>query len=122
MFFPVLLGDLITGQHNLSGINCSEEIAVFREYRRNYIINYLIDCATKKCKEVTIENEIMRDYISIKFDDFAENDKIIFPRHIQINNFANFALLEMTIDRVEFGAGAGIEFFPGRNFERVEIR
>ena len=122
MFFPVLLGDLITGQQTLPEISCLAGTTIFREFRRNYIVNYLIDCATKKCKEARVENELMRDYFAIKFDDFAEDGKLIFPRHVKINNFADFALLEMKIDRVEFGTGSGIEFIPGRNFERVEIR
>ena len=122
MFFPVLLGDLITGKHTLSEINCSDKTTVFREFGREYIINYFIDCTTKKCRRVTVENQFMRDYISIEFDDFGAEGKMIFPKHVKINNFANFDLLEMKIDRVEFGAGSAIEFIPGRNFERVEIK
>lgn len=120
MFFPVLLGDLITGQQTLSGINCNDGTTVLREFKQNYIINYLIDCSTKKCKEVTIENEL--NHISIKFDDFVSDGNMIFPRHIKINNFANFALLEMNIDRVEFGESSNIDFIPGRNYTQVEIK
>ena len=47
---------------------------------------------------------------------------MIFPKHIKINNFANFALLEMAIDRVEFNVNSGIEFIPGRNYDLVELR
>jgi hypothetical protein len=122
MFFPVLLGDLITAQQTFTGTNCSDGTTVLREFKQNYIINYFIDCGAKKCKEVTVENELMRDYISIKFDEFSNDGNMIFPRHIRINNFANFAILEMNIDRVEFGAGSGIEFIPGRNFDKIEIK
>jgi hypothetical protein len=122
MFFPVLLGDLITGAQTLQGVTCSDETAVFREFGRNYVINYFINCATQKSKRVTVETGFMSENITIEFADFAEDGKMIFPRHIRINNFADFALLEMKIERVEFGTGSGIEFIPGRNFERVEIR
>ena len=122
MFFPVLLGDLITETQTFAGINCNDEIAVFREYRRNYIINYFIDCATRKSKRVVVETGFMSDNIAIEFDDFGNDGKMIFPRYVKINNFANFALLELKIDRVEFGTGTDIEFIPGRNFERIEIK
>ena len=122
MFFPVLLGDLITGTQSLQGINCSGETAVFREFRQDYVINYFIDCATRKTKKATIETGLAGDNITIEFNDFAEEGKMIFPRHIRINNFANFALLEMKIERVEFGDNSGIEFIPARNYNQVEIR
>jgi len=120
MFFPVLLGDLITGQQTFSEINCYNGKAVLREFRQGYIINYFIDCETKKCKEISVEND--DNYISIEFDNFGKNDEMIFPRRVKINNFANFALLEMTIDRVEFNVNSDIEFIPGRNYDRVELR
>ena len=122
MLLPVLFGDLITSQQTFTGINCDNGKAVFREIRQEYIINYFIDCETKKCKEITVENELMKDYISIEFDDFGKDGEMIFPRHIKINNFANFAFLEMTVERVEFNVNSGIEFIPGRNFTRVEIK
>jgi len=120
MFFPVLLGDLITGSQTLSGVNCNEGNAVFRENRKDHIINYLIDCETRKCKEVTVENE--KNYISIEFDNFGKDGEMIFPRRIRINNFANFALLEMAIDRVEFNVNSSIEFIQGRNYDPVELK
>jgi hypothetical protein len=130
MFFPVLLGDLITGSQNLSGIRnieqseigCNEGIAVFREYGRDYIINYFIDCETKKCKKVTVENEFMKDYISIEFDNFGKDDEKIFPTRLKINNFANFAKIEMEIRRVEFNVDSNIDFIPGKNYKQVEIK
>jgi hypothetical protein len=122
MLFPVLLGDLMIGSQALQGVNCNDASAVFREFGRNYVINYFIDCATRKTKKATVETGFMNENIAIEFDDFAEDGKMIFPRHIRINNFANFALLEMKIDRVEFSANSNIEFIPGRNFERVELK
>ena len=122
MFFPVLLGDLITGTQVLSGVNCEDGKAVLREFRTNYIVNFFIDCETKKCMEVTVENEFDKEYISIEFANFANDGKMIFPRRIKTNNFANLAFFEMIIERVEFGAGSNIEFIPGRNYERVELK
>ena len=122
MFFPVLLGDLITGQQTFSGINCNNGQALLREFRQEYIINYFIACDTRKCKEVTVENALMKDYISIEFGNFGNDGEMTFPKRIKINNFVNFALFEMTIDRVEFNVTSGIEFIPGRNFMRVEIK
>ena len=122
MFFPVLLGDLITEAQSLSGIDCSGGKAVFSETRKDYVINYYIDCATKKCKEIEIEKEFMKDYISIEFDDFEKNNKIIFPKRLKINNFANFAFFEIEVKKVEFKVDSGMEFIPGRNYTRVEIK
>ena len=122
MFFPVLLGDLITGRQALPVINCNEGNAVLREFRREYIINYFIDCQTKKCTEVKVENELMSDYISIEFDNFGKENKFVFPRHLKINNFANFASCEIAIRRIEFNEGSRIEFIPGRNYNMVEIK
>ena len=122
MFFPVLLGDLITGQQTFSGINCDNGQALLREFRQEYIINYFIACDTRKCKEVTVENALMKDYISIEFGDFGNDGEMAFPKRIKINNSANFVLFEMTIDRVEFNVTSGIEFIPGRNFTQVEIK
>jgi hypothetical protein len=120
-FFPVLLGDLITAT-NLPGINCNDGNAVLREFGKDYIINYFIDCKTGKCKEVKIESEFMKDYISLEFDDFGTDGKMIFPKHLKTNNFANFARLEIEIKRVEFNENSGIEFIPGRNYTQVEIK
>ena len=120
MFFPVLLGDLITGVQALQGVNCNDGKAVFREIRKNYIVNYFIDCETKKCKEVTVESG--SNYISVEFGNFGKDGKMVFPRYVKINNFANFAFFEMAIERVEFGVSSSIEFIPGRNFDRVELK
>ena len=124
MFFPVLLGDLITASQTLSGINCDEGNAVLRESSRGYIINYYIDCATKKCRKVIIENEndFFADDIEIDFDNFGKDNKMIFPTHLKINNFANFVSFEITIRKVEFNEGSSIEFIPGRNYNMVEIK
>ena len=122
MFFPVLLGDLITGKQDFSGISCENGNAILREFKENYIVNYFIDCQTRKCKEITVENEYAKDYISIKFDNFGKEGKIIFPQHLEISNFANFALFEIDIKNVEIGTSSGIEFIPGRNYSRIEIK
>ena len=122
MFFPVLLGDLITGSQTLSGINCSEKNAVFREFRSNYIINYFIDCETKKCKKAIVERESMADNVSIEFDKFQKEGEKIFPTYLKINNFANFAVFEIEIKKIEFNVDSNVEFIPGRNFNRVEIK
>ena len=122
MVFPILLGDLITGSQTLTGINCNGGNAVLRELRGDYIINYFINCETKKCKKVTVENEFMDDSVSIEFDSFDKADKMIFPTYLRINNFANFALFEMEVKRIEFNIDSGIEFVPGRNYTRVEIK
>ena len=122
MVFPVLLGDLITGSQTLTGINCNGGNAVLREKKGDYILNYFIDCETKKCKRVTIENEFIGDDISIEFDNFDKADKMIFPTYLKINNFANFASFEMEVKRIDFNVDSEIEFVPGRNYKRVEIK
>ena len=122
MLFPIILGDLITETQTLSQINCDNENAVLRDFRRNYVINYFINCANRKSKRVIVETGFMSDNIAIEFDDFNSDGKMIFPKQIRINNFANFAFLEMKIDKVEFGTGMSIDFIPGRNFDRVEIK
>jgi hypothetical protein len=122
MFFPVLLGDLITVAQTLPAINCENGNAVLRELGKDYVINYFIDCNTGKCTEVKVESEFMKDHVSIEFDDFGTDGKMIFPRHIKANNFANFARFEIEVRRVEFNENSGIEFISGKNYTQIEIK
>lgn len=121
-FFPVLFGDLITKAQNLQGINCDNGIAVLREVGEDYAINYFIDCNTGKCTEVKVESEFLKAPISIVFADFDTDGKMIFPRHSKANNFANFVRFEIEVKRVEFNETSDIEFIPGRNYTKVEIK
>ena len=121
-FFPALLGDLMTGSRSQANLNCNDGQAVTRVSSEGYIINSFVNCRNKKIEKIEIENEFVKNFISINFDDFEKDGKMIFPRDIKINNFANFDLIEVNIRKVEFNTDSRIGFIPGRNYERVEIR
>lgn len=123
ILFPLLFGDIITGNASMPAVaNCNEGTATLREKRTDCIVNYFIDCKTGKCNNITIENEFMKEYISIAFGNFDKEEKMTLPKQIKIANLANFAAVEIAIKNIEFDTTSKIEFIPGRNYDCIEIK
>ncbi|MDR2886732.1 MAG: DUF4292 domain-containing protein [Bacteroidales bacterium] len=123
VLFPLLFGDLLTGSTSLpAAADCNEGTATLREIRTDCIVNYFIDCKTGKCNNITVENEFMKEYISIAFGNFDKEGKMILPKQLKIAKVANFATVEIAIKNIEFDAASIIEFIPGRNYDRIEIK
>jgi len=119
----LIFGDYLNDLSELEVVKeCMNGSAELQGYRGNKEIWYIIDCDKGKVSGVTISDKAGTTGINMKYSDFKQNGKMIFPEKIMIEDSKGNTRLNIFIGNMEYVTEDNIDFIPGRNYEKIILK
>jgi hypothetical protein len=119
----IILGDMILDEGDRTRlIDCSRGIAKNEFEVRGKRIEYTMDCVKGKIARAYIVGDITSGNITLDFRDFLNQNNLIIPRIIEINDDLSSLKIEVRIDRIESNWNGKIEFIPGAGYEVIRLK
>jgi len=120
---PVILGDYVNDMNPDSvRINCIDGKSDVEGTVKDVRINYLIDCEKGK-SVVTEPDKNANEYgLQIKYSDFFVSGDINIPGNIEISDNQRNTTIEIRIQRIVIPWEGTIEFIPGKQYEKINLR
>ena len=102
--------------------NCNNGEAYYSSYVDDMKVDYFFDCKSLEIKKIDIESSEAGRDLMINYHGKETRGDFVFYKSIEIRNISEYELVKIEIKRLEIPYKERIEFIPGRNFERVEIK
>lgn len=119
---PVVFGDVIGDNSiNETTYRCKENQTQLESQVKGVKLIYDIDCS--KRKPIYLRQESYAGIGSeISYNSFRKNGNVIFPEEISILHKESGGRISVNIDKIITPWEGSVEFIPGNNYERVELR
>jgi hypothetical protein len=120
---PLLTGDFIDNKERMKErISCDGGTSRFYGDIENKEVDYILNCRNGKLKSSDLRKESEAEGILFSFDKFMKIDGKVFPGIIIIEDYKKETVIRVQIERINFEKGDAIEFIPGNNYEKVELK
>lgn len=119
---PLIFGDILTRQQSSAEIQCIDGKGQIEDDFSGYRIGYRIDCRMHKITEILHENSFNNAQTILTFDNFVEENGRIYPRTATINAKSAESSIIMVYNQIEFNWQGELEFVPGSNYERRQLK
>lgn len=119
---PLVFGDLLVSEKRIDTLRCMENQSYSNQVYQGMRLKYVIDCRLKKVREIEQEGSYNGNENVISFIDFEKEQSVTFPKSIKITNNRSGMVIIVKIDKIEVPWNDVIEFIPGNNYEKKELR
>ena len=120
---PVLLGDYVNDQKlDSTKIRCVEGRVKVLGVINDVKIKYLIDCEIGK-SILTVPEELRdENSLEIKYSEFFSSDSINTPGKIEITEKQSNTTIEILIQKMISPWDGGIDFIPGKQYDKIHLQ
>jgi hypothetical protein len=119
---PVLFGDYVNDfKLDSSMLICADGKIEVDGIVKNLGIKYLIDCASGKSLLTRPVDDFKDNLIQIKYSEFFRAGNIITPGRIEISDIQSNTIIEIKIQKIIVPWEGTIEFFPGKQYEKIRL-
>lgn len=120
--FPLIFGDILLRNLSSSEINCTDSKGQLQEDFSGYRIGYEINCNIHKVAGIIHENSLNKEQIRLSFQNFSEENGRIYPHNATIISESAGSSISLLFNQIEFEWQGALDFVPGSNYERIELR
>jgi len=121
--FPVLLGDLVVEKTGESfTMNSEKEYELIISSNSGNKFEYSVDYRILKVVKAVISRNNKSKPVLIKYDSFRKFSNIVLPSQIYMYNVNGIEEITLKIIKIQAPWKGRIEFIPGSNYEKIELR
>jgi hypothetical protein len=123
LFIFTVLGDIVVEEKDkTSSIEC-----IRGEFRKEYEIHqrkveYIIDCQYKKIKQAYFEGDITTGNITIELSDFINENGIIYPGRVEINDDLKSLRIVIEIKKILLPWAGKLGSVVNQGYKVIKIR
>jgi hypothetical protein len=119
---PAIFGDFVQGNTNLGdNIECQDGMSQRDSYLKGMKLVYEIDCTKRKTMNVRQEAST-NSQVNILYSEYQKINNVVTPLKIALSNVKTGLNISMNIERIEVPWNGTIDFSPGNNYEKVELK
>lgn len=123
VMIPLIFGDYVDFHPALEKTLLCENGTGIIEYQENERkISYEIDCTKGKIINTVIKESSGNDGIRIVMKKFISSEKLKYPKLVILQDIQNESTITLKIEKIGLSEDEKIEFFPGKNYDKVLLK
>lgn len=119
---PMIFGDYLPSGDISDSVRCVDNFAEIDKVYEGIKLKYVVDCNNRKLSEIIQEGSFNGIESVIRFNDFIAGQNNVYAGSILIENPRKDTRIKIKIDKSEIPWSGPVEFIPGNNYEKREIR